>query len=180
MPPPLLQEQHPWWTIRDLNPWPPARQADALPAALIVHIKMTNAIIADFPWKCKKILKIFEQNPNFLSLDGKSRRDVVSKICLCYNNHDYADSLDLLWASPCGGCWRSGRGQVYTAGNRTRKYAGQAGKMLILGIDPGYAIVGYGLLEYQNNRFRTVDYGAITTPAGMDFSQRLERIYQQM
>ena len=33
--------------------------------------------------------------------------------------------------------------------------------MLILGIDPGYAIVGYGLLEYQNNRFRTVDYGAI-------------------
>ena len=46
--------------------------------------------------------------------------------------------------------------------------------MLILGIDPGYAIVGYGLLEYQNNRFRTVDYGAITTPAGMDFSQRLE------
>ena len=52
--------------------------------------------------------------------------------------------------------------------------------MLILGIDPGYAIVGYGLLEYQNNRFRTVDYGAITTPAGMDFSQRLEVIYQQM
>ena len=37
-------------------------------------------------------MKIFEQNPNFLSLDGKSRRDVVSKICLCYNNHDYADS----------------------------------------------------------------------------------------
>ena len=37
--------------------------------------------------------------------------------------------------------------------------------MLILGIDPGYAIVGYGLLEHQNNRFRTVDYGAITTPA---------------
>lgn len=39
MPPPLLQEQHPWWTIRDLNPWPPARQADALPAALIVQNK---------------------------------------------------------------------------------------------------------------------------------------------
>ncbi len=52
--------------------------------------------------------------------------------------------------------------------------------MLILGIDPGYAIVGYGLVEYQSNRFRTVDYGAITTPAGMDFSQRLEMIYRQM
>ena len=52
--------------------------------------------------------------------------------------------------------------------------------MLILGIDPGYAIVGYGLVEYQSNRFRTVEYGAITTPAGMDFSQRLEMIYRQM
>lgn len=52
--------------------------------------------------------------------------------------------------------------------------------MLILGIDPGYAIVGYGLVEYQNNRFRTVDYGAITTPAGMEFPQRLEMIYREM
>ena len=51
--------------------------------------------------------------------------------------------------------------------------------MLILGIDPGYAIVGYGLVEYQNNRFRTVDYGAITTPAGMPFPQRLQIIYQE-
>ncbi len=52
--------------------------------------------------------------------------------------------------------------------------------MLILGIDPGYAIVGYGLVEYQSNRFRTVDYGAITTPAGMEFPQRLELIYREM
>ena len=52
--------------------------------------------------------------------------------------------------------------------------------MLILGIDPGYAIVGWGVLEYQNNRFRTVDYGAITTPAGMDFPRRLEIIYREM
>ncbi len=52
--------------------------------------------------------------------------------------------------------------------------------MLILGIDPGYAIVGYGLVEYQSNRFRTVDYGAITTPAGMEFPQRLEMIYREM
>ena len=52
--------------------------------------------------------------------------------------------------------------------------------MLILGIDPGYAIVGWGVVEYQNNRFRTVDYGAITTPAGMEFSGRLELIYREM
>ena len=52
--------------------------------------------------------------------------------------------------------------------------------MLILGIDPGYAIVGYGWVEYHNNRFRTVDYGAITTPAGMPFPQRLQIIYREM
>lgn len=49
--------------------------------------------------------------------------------------------------------------------------------MVILGIDPGYAIVGYGLLDYKNNRFGIVDYGAITTEAGMPFNRRLEIIY---
>ncbi len=52
--------------------------------------------------------------------------------------------------------------------------------MRILGIDPGYAIVGYGVIDYENNRFSVVEYGAITTPAGMDFSRRLEIIYEQM
>ncbi|MCQ2471447.1 MAG: crossover junction endodeoxyribonuclease RuvC [Clostridia bacterium] len=52
--------------------------------------------------------------------------------------------------------------------------------MRILGIDPGYAIVGYGVLDYQNNRFSVVDFGAITTPAGMDFNRRLEIIYDEM
>lgn len=49
--------------------------------------------------------------------------------------------------------------------------------MVILGIDPGYAIVGYGLLDYKNNRFGIVDYGAITTEAGVPFNRRLEIIY---
>ena len=35
--------------------------------------------------------------------------------------------------------------------------------MRILGIDPGYAIVGYGIIDYSDNKFKTVDYGAITT-----------------
>lgn len=52
--------------------------------------------------------------------------------------------------------------------------------MRILGIDPGYAIVGFGVLDYQNNRFSVVDFGAITTPAGMDFNRRLEIIYDEM
>ena len=52
--------------------------------------------------------------------------------------------------------------------------------MRILGIDPGYAIVGYGILDYSNTKFKVVDFGAITTPAGMDFNKRLELIYDQM
>ncbi len=52
--------------------------------------------------------------------------------------------------------------------------------MIILGIDPGLAIIGYGLVEYKNNKFRTIDYGAITTPAGMCTVERLERIYKGM
>ena len=49
--------------------------------------------------------------------------------------------------------------------------------MLILGIDPGYAIVGFGVLEYNAGRFRVIDYGAITTDAGTPFNRRLEIIY---
>lgn len=49
--------------------------------------------------------------------------------------------------------------------------------MIVLGIDPGYAIVGCGVVEYKNNHFTMLDYGAVTTPAGMPFNIRLERIY---
>ncbi len=49
--------------------------------------------------------------------------------------------------------------------------------MVVLGIDPGYAIVGYGVVRYENNRFSVLDYGAITTPAGTEFCRRLEIIY---
>ena len=49
--------------------------------------------------------------------------------------------------------------------------------MIILGIDPGYAIVGYGVLEYRSGKFRVLDYGAITTEAGVPFNRRLEIIY---
>lgn len=49
--------------------------------------------------------------------------------------------------------------------------------MRILGIDPGYAIVGWGIVDFENNRFRTVDYGSIRTKAGTDTVDRLEKIY---
>ena len=52
--------------------------------------------------------------------------------------------------------------------------------MLILGIDPGSAIVGWGLVRYERGRFIPVDFGAITTPAGMPFGRRLDRIYEDL
>lgn len=52
--------------------------------------------------------------------------------------------------------------------------------MRILGIDPGYGITGFGLIEAQRGASRLLQCGAITTPAGMDFSARLEIIYEDM
>ena len=52
--------------------------------------------------------------------------------------------------------------------------------MRVLGIDPGYAIVGWGVLEYSGGRFAPVAYGAITTDAGVPFEQRLREVYDGM
>ena len=48
--------------------------------------------------------------------------------------------------------------------------------MRILGIDPGYAIVGFGLIEADRGKFNMVTYGAITTQAGLPLSRRLYQI----
>lgn len=52
--------------------------------------------------------------------------------------------------------------------------------MIVLGIDPGYAIVGWGVLEYKNNRFRVIDYGSIQTKAGVPTPIRLQTIYREL
>ena len=52
--------------------------------------------------------------------------------------------------------------------------------MRILGIDPGYGITGFGLIEASRGVNQLLQCGAITTPAGMDFSARLEIIYEDM
>ncbi len=49
--------------------------------------------------------------------------------------------------------------------------------MIIIGIDPGLAIVGYGVVEYKSSHFTTLAMGAITTPAGMETAERLYNIY---
>ena len=52
--------------------------------------------------------------------------------------------------------------------------------MRILGIDPGYAIVGYGVVDYSKNHFVTVGYGAITTKAHTPLEDRLLDIYNDV
>ena len=50
----------------------------------------------------------------------------------------------------------------------------------IIGIDPGYATIGYGIVDYDNIHFKTVGYGAVTTPPDKDFSDRLVDIYNDI
>ncbi len=52
--------------------------------------------------------------------------------------------------------------------------------MIILGIDPGIAIVGYGIIEHRNSKFRMIALGSIETPAGIDIEERLSMIYDDM
>lgn len=52
--------------------------------------------------------------------------------------------------------------------------------MRILGIDPGYATIGFGLLESERGSCRMLQYGTITTPPDLEFPQRLRMIYDDM
>ena len=52
--------------------------------------------------------------------------------------------------------------------------------MRILGIDPGYGITGFGLIDAQRSNFTLLGCGAITTPPNTDFPWRLEVIYNDM
>ena len=52
--------------------------------------------------------------------------------------------------------------------------------MRILGIDPGYATIGFGLIEAGRGKVHMVTYGAITTPAGLPLSRRLYQIGNDM
>ena len=52
--------------------------------------------------------------------------------------------------------------------------------MRILGIDPGIATIGFGVLESEKNRYKLLNCGVITTPAHTSLSSRLEQIYDDM
>ncbi len=49
--------------------------------------------------------------------------------------------------------------------------------MVVLGIDPGYAILGYGVIQVLSTGLSVVDYGIIETSANSCFPERLERLY---
>lgn len=69
---------------------------------------------------------------------------------------------------------------LYIFNSKIDENKGVRNKMIIIGIDPGYAIVGIGVVEYVGNKFRTLEYNAITTLAGMPTVERLKKIYTEM
>lgn len=52
--------------------------------------------------------------------------------------------------------------------------------MIVLGIDPGFGRVGYGIIDYNKNKYRVMEYGSITTEAGLKFSKRLNKIQKDL
>lgn len=52
--------------------------------------------------------------------------------------------------------------------------------MIIIGIDPGYAITGFGVLEYEGNHFKLLESGSIQTKAGVPLPIRIAQIYDDM
>lgn len=52
--------------------------------------------------------------------------------------------------------------------------------MRVLGIDPGIAIVGYSILDFENNKFKLIEYGCVTTSSTSPLTERLKFIYMEM
>ncbi len=52
--------------------------------------------------------------------------------------------------------------------------------MIILGIDPGYGITGYGIIDYTGNHFKLITSGSIETKKGVPFPKRIQKIYDDM
>ena len=52
--------------------------------------------------------------------------------------------------------------------------------MIILGIDPGYALTGWGVIKYENRKFSLIEYGCVDTKPAEAFTSRLMAIYDKM
>ena len=62
----------------------------------------------------------------------------------------------------------------------TKRQVAVLKKIRILGIDPGYAIVGFGVLDYDGVNFSPIEYGAVLTEAGVPFPERLRAIHEDI
>ncbi|MDW7668586.1 MAG: crossover junction endodeoxyribonuclease RuvC [Bacillota bacterium] len=51
--------------------------------------------------------------------------------------------------------------------------------MRILGVDPGYAISGYAIVDYEGNKFKVVKYGVVRTPSKMQMQKRLNKLFDK-
>lgn len=52
--------------------------------------------------------------------------------------------------------------------------------MVILGIDPGFGRIGYGIINFSNNQYKTLEYGRITTLENSYFTERLNKIEEDL
>ncbi len=52
--------------------------------------------------------------------------------------------------------------------------------MIILGVDPGVSVTGYGIIEVEGNRATCIDYGGISTRGRKTLSEKLEKIYNKL
>ncbi|NLC69119.1 MAG: crossover junction endodeoxyribonuclease RuvC [Clostridiaceae bacterium] len=52
--------------------------------------------------------------------------------------------------------------------------------MIVMGIDPGFAITGYGIVKYEGNHFTVIDYGVITTRASEPLPDRLLSLNREL
>lgn len=52
--------------------------------------------------------------------------------------------------------------------------------MIILGLDPGYAITGYAFIEYRQGRYKVLKYGVLTTRKDLPFDLRLLQLYEEL
>ena len=52
--------------------------------------------------------------------------------------------------------------------------------MIILGVDPGIAIVGWGVIEYDRGKMRAIDYGAITTSSDIKTEDRITVVFREL
>lgn len=52
--------------------------------------------------------------------------------------------------------------------------------MIILGIDPGFGRIGYGIIDFNKNQYKIIEYGCITTPENSYFPRRLNKIEEDL